>query len=333
MNRLLRILLALLLFLIFLYVVGPKFPAPKLNSELPKIELQLNRLDLFLADRESKLPVKPDNQSIVVWANDSLKQQTDWCLLYLHGFSASRMEGFPTHVNFASHFGMNAFLPRLASHGLDVPDPLLDMTPDRLYDSAKEALQIAHLLGKKVVIMSTSTGGTLSLKLAAEFPDLVDGLILLSPNVAINNSAAFLLSGPWGLQIARKVYDGEYRYTNENLQDEECAYWNCFYRLEAIVFLQQLVDATMDPRTFHRVNAPVFLGYYYKDEEHQDDVVRVEAALNMFDELGTTDSLKEKQAFDAGVHVIGSGMFSKAQKEVEEAAIGFGEDLLKIKPE
>ena len=333
MNRLLRILLALLLFLVFLYVVGPKFPSPKLDSELPKVEVQLDQLDSFLSGRESKLPVKPDNESIVVWANDSLKQKTDWCLLYLHGFSASRMEGFPTHVNFAAHFGINAYLPRLASHGLDVPEPLLDMTPDRLYESAKEALQIAHLLGKKVVIMSTSTGGTLSLKLAAEFPNLVNGLILLSPNVAINNPAAFLLSGPWGLQIARKVYDGKYRYTNDNLNDEECAYWNCFYRLEAIVYLQQLVDATMDPRTFHRVNTPVFLGYYYKDKEHQDEVVRVDAALNMFDELGTPDSLKEKQAFDAGVHVIGSGMFSKAQKEVEEAAIGFGEDILKIKPE
>jgi len=333
MNRLLRILLALLLFLIFLYVVGPKFHAPELNNELPKIEVQRDQLDSFLTEKEEKLPVKPDNESIVLWANDSLKQQTDWCLLYLHGFSASRMEGFPTHVNFATHFGINAYLPRLASHGLDVPDPLLDMTPDRLYESAKEALQIAHLLGKKVVIMSTSTGGTLSLKLAAEFPELVDGLILLSPNVAINNSAAFLLSGPWGLQIARKVYDGKYRYINDNPEDEECAYWNCFYRLEAIVYLQQLVDATMDPRTFHRVNAPVFLGYYYKDEEHQDDVVRVDAALKMFNELGTPDSLKEKKAFDAGVHVIGSGMFSKAQREVEEAAIRFGEDVLKIKKE
>ena len=34
--------------------------------------------------------------------------------------------------------------------------------------------------------MATSTGGTLALKLAAEYPDIA-GLILLSPNIAIND--------------------------------------------------------------------------------------------------------------------------------------------------
>jgi len=330
MNRFLRILIAIFLFLGFLYVIGPQFPTPQLTNDLPKVEVRLINLDRYLSDKEGKLPVKPDNESLVVWANDSLKQQTEWCLLYLHGFSASRMEGFPTHVNFAHHFGMNAYLPRLASHGLDVPDPLLDMTADRLYESAKEALQIAHLLGRKVIIMSTSTGGTLSLKLAAEFPDLVDGLLLLSPNVAINNPAAFLLSKPWGLQIARAVSHGNYRYITENLGEERCAYWNCFYRLESLVYLEQLVEATMVPDIFHRVKVPVFLGYYYKDETHQDDVVRVDAALKMFDELGTPPELKQKQAFDAGVHHIGSGKYSKAQEEVEEATIEFGEDVMKI---
>lgn len=330
MKRFLRIVLALLLFLGFIYVIGPVFPKPKLTSDLPKIDLPLNQLDGFIAKKESRFPVKPDNESRIVWANDSLKTQTDWCLLYLHGFSASRFEGSPSHTDFASHFGMNAYLPRLAAHGLDVPEPLLDMYPDSLYSSAKDALQIAHRLGKKVVIMSTSTGGTLSLKLAAEFPELVDGLILLSPNVQINNGAAFVLSKPWGLQIARKVYGGNYRQTNDNLQDEECAYWNCVYRLEAIVYLQQLVEATMTPATFERVKCPVFLGYYYLDEEHQDDVVRVDAALRMFEHLGTPDALKQKQAFNAGVHVIGCSLFSKAQPEVEQAAIKFGEEILKI---
>ena len=330
MKRLLRILLPLVLFVCFIYLMGPKFPAPELSHTLPAINIPLNALDRFLVKKENKLPIKPDNESIIVWATDSLKKQTPWCLLYLHGFSASRMEGFPTHVNLAAHFGMNAYLPRLASHGLDVPDPLLDMTPDRLYESAKEALQIARKLGKKVVIMSTSTGGTLSLKLAAEFPDKVDGLILLSPNVKVNNPAAFLLSKPWGLQIARQVYGGKFRYTNPDLNDKECAYWNCFYRLEGIVYLQQLVDATMVPHIFNRVEAPAFLGYYYKDEEHQDEVVSVDAALNMFDQLGTPESQKQKQAFDAGVHVIGCAMFSKAQKEVEKSAIRFAARILKI---
>ncbi|MFV0375878.1 MAG: alpha/beta hydrolase [Mangrovibacterium sp.] len=330
MKRFRLILVCTLLLLGFLYVIGPVPHKPKLGTDLPTLNVPLKEFDHYLAVREAKLPVKPGNEAIIYWANDSIRGQTDWCLLYLHGFSASREEGAPTHLNFARYFGMNAYLPRLAAHGLDVPEPLLDMYPDSLYATAKEALVVAHRLGRKVVIMSTSTGGTLSLKLAADFPQLVDGLILFSPNVQINNGAAFLLSKPWGLQLARKVYGGNYRQTNPNLQHQECAYWNCIYRLEALVYLQQLVEATMTPTTFKQVKCPVFLGFYYLDEAHQDDVVKVDAALRMFEQLGTAPAQKRQQAFNAGVHVIGYGLTSKAQAEVEHAAIEFGEDVLRI---
>lgn len=332
MKKTFRIIITLVLFVLFFYVVGPRPPKPVLDNTLPKIIVALDSLDQYVHDQEKGLPVKPDNESKVVWANDSLKNQTEYCLLYLHGFSASGFEGYPTHVNFAKHFHFNAYIPRLASHGLDVPEPLLDMTPDRLYDSAKKALQIAHLLGKKVIIMSTSTGGTLSLKMAAEFPDKVDGLILFSPNIRINNPAAFMLSKPWGLQIGRLVNGGKYRYINKNLDDKECQYWNCYYRMEATVYLQQLIESTMQPELFKRVKTPVFLGYYYKDEEHQDPTVRVDAMLKMYEELGTPDKLKQKQAFDAGVHVIGCSMFSKTQPEVQQASIDFAQKILGIQP-
>ena len=328
MKKIFLSLSAFVLILLILYLAGPKPPKPVMDNTLPDIEVNRDQLDRFIREKEKNLPVKPGNESKIIWNNDSLKNKTRYCLLYLHGFSASGYEGNPTHVDFARHFHANAYIPRLASHGLDVPDPLIDMTPDRLYDSAKEALRIARLLGDKVLIMSTSTGGTLSLKLAAEFPDQVNGLFLLSPNIRINNPAAFLLSGPWGLQIARLVYGGKYRYTNENSKDEECRYWNCFYRLEATVYLQQLIDVTMTKDLFKRVKTPVFLGYYYQDEEHQDPVVRIDAMLNMFDQLGTPPELKQKQSFNAGVHVIGCKMFSKVQPEVEHACIDFAESKL-----
>ncbi len=331
MKRFLSYSAIFIVVLSLVYLLGPEPDKPVLPNKLPDINLKTEQLEKYIRDKEALLPVKPDNESKIIWNNDSIKNQTAYCLLYLHGFSASGYEGNPTHVDFARHFHMNAYIPRLASHGLNVKDPLIDMTPDRLYDSAKEALRIVHILGKKVIIMSTSTGGTLSLKLAAEFPGLVDGLILFSPNVRINNPSAFLLDGPWGLQIARMVFGSRYRYTNNDQSAEECRYWNCFYRLEATVYLQQLIDATMKKEVFERVQAPVFLGYYYKDKENQDPVVKVDAALKMFDQLGTPAELKEKQSFNAGVHVIGCKMFSKTQPEVEESCIRFAEHVMKIK--
>ncbi len=328
LHRRLIILLVILIGMNIFYFSGSHPSKPILDNTLPTITVEVDQLDQFIAEKESAFPVKQDNESKIVWDNDSLKTKTEYCLLYLHGFSASGYEGYPTHVNFASQFHANTYIPRMASHGLGVLEPLLDMTPDNLYESAKEALQIARLLGDKVIIMSTSTGGTLSLKLAAEFPELINGLLMFSPNIQINNSAAFLLSKPWGLEIIRKVYNGKYRYMNENLQDEECDYWNCFYRLEAIVYLQQLIEATMTTNIFNRIKIPVFLGYYYLDETHQDEVVRVDAMLDMFNQLGTPDNLKQKQAFDAGAHVIGCEMFSKTQPEVEQACIEFAKNII-----
>ncbi len=333
MKKFLITTFSLVIVLAITYFAGPKFPAPELNKTLPQIHLQTSEVDAFVKNKNASLKIKPDNESRIIWANDSLKNKTSYCLLYLHGFSASWFEGNPVHIDFARRYGMNLYIPLLASHGLETTDALVDMTPDRLYESAKEALIVAQSLGEKVIIMSTSTGGTLSLKLAADFPKMMDALIMLSPNVAINNSAAFLLSKPWGLQIVRSIFKGKYRVTNTDLASEDCKYWNCKYRLEAAVFLQQLVESSMKKEVFAQVTTPVFIGYYYKDEQHQDPTVRVDAMLKMYDQLGTPESQKQKVAFpEAGTHVIGCQLFSKQLQDVEKASFRFAEDKLGLIP-
>jgi len=329
MKKILLVIASILGILAIIYISGPSFPKPQLSNKLPEIQVQTSEFEAYLANKNSGLKIKPDNESRIIWANDSLKNKTPYCLLYLHGFSASWYEGEPAHHDFARRYGMNLYIPLLASHGIDTPEALIDMTPDRLYESAKEALVAAQSLGEKVILMSTSTGGTLSLKLAAEFPELISGLILYSPNVAINNGAAFLLSKPWGLQIARGVYKGNYRITNTDFASEDCKYWNCKYRLEAVVYLQQLVESTMKKEIFAKINKPVFLGYYYKDDENQDKVVKVDAMLKMFDQLGTPENLKQKVAFpEAGDHPIGCKLVSKSWQAVEKASYQFAEEKL-----
>ena len=185
MKKILLITASILGILSLVYLVGPSFPKPELNRNLPEIQVETSKFETYLTSKNLALKLKPDNESRVIWANDSLKTKTEYCLLYLHGFSASWYEGEPVHRDFAGRYGMNLYIPLLASHGIDTTEALIDMTPDRLYESAKEALVAAHALGNKVILMSTSTGGTLSLKLAAEFSELTKGLILLSPNILI----------------------------------------------------------------------------------------------------------------------------------------------------
>lgn len=333
MKKLIRFAGILVLVIIVGYLLGPKPETPELSKDLPSLSASTSNLDRYVEEYDRGLEIKPDNESRIIWANDSVKERTEYCLLYLHGFSASWYEGYPANVEFAKYFGFNAYLPRLASHGIVTDDPLIDMTPDQLWESAKNALMIARGLGKKVIIMSTSTGGTLSLKLAADFPEYVDALIMYSPNIRINNNAAFLLSKPWGLQIGRKFNDGKYRVTNEDFNSKDCQYWNCKYRVEALVYLQQLVEKTMKKETFKNVSAPVFLGYYFKDNENQDETVKVSAMLKMFDQLGTSNQEKVKVAFpDAGEHVIACELTSGSYKKVIDETIAFGVEVLGLTP-
>ena len=332
MKRIKRFLGIVVLLVVIIYFLGPKPSKPELNKNLPSISSNVGSIENLVANSSAGMKLKSDNESRIFWAKDSVKERTDYAVLYLHGFSASWYEGYPAHVKFAEKFGCNLYIPRLASHGIDTVDALIDMTPDRLWESAKEALIVARGLGKKVIIMSTSTGGTLGLKLAADFPEYVHGLILYSPNIRINNGAAFLLSKPWGLQIGRKSVGGKYRITNEDFESKDCQYWNCKYRMEATVYLQQLVESTMKKETYEKVMAPVFLGYYYKDENNQDDVVKVSAMLKMFDQLGTNAENKTKVAFpEAGSHVIACELTSGSVEKVISESIKFGTEVLKLK--
>jgi pimeloyl-ACP methyl ester carboxylesterase len=183
----------ILLVLIVVYFLGPRPSSPKLAQDLPAIPSGSAALEKYVGDNEAAHKLKPDNEARIQWFNDSSKAQTEYVVVYLHGFSASQKEGDPVHYEFAQKFGCNLYLARLAEHGIDTTEPLLNFTADKLWNSAKEAYAIGKQLGKKIILMATSTGGTLALKLAGQFPDIA-GVILLSPNIAINDPNAWLLN-------------------------------------------------------------------------------------------------------------------------------------------
>jgi len=173
--------------------------------------------------------------------------------------------------------------------------------------------------------MGTSTGASLALQLAADFPKDVAALILLSPNIAINDPFAWILNDPWGLQIARFVKHGKYVISDDD-RLEYRKYWNKPYRLEAAVALEEYLETAMVKENFKKVIQPVLLLYYYRDKIHQDNVVKVSAMLEMFDEIGTPAVLKRKVALpNTGDHVIGSPIKSRdvegVQKEIENFLI------------
>ncbi|WP_316805733.1 alpha/beta hydrolase [Pedobacter agri] len=328
MKKRYKVLIGISALLVVSYFLGPKPKKPLYDAALVKVP-DLQDLDGYVQNIESLNKIKPENEAEIIWADPILKQQTEYAVVYLHGFSASKTEGNPIHQNLAKALHANLYLARLADHGVDTIAPMQFFTADRLWESSKLAYAIGKKLGKKVILVGTSTGGTAALKLAATYPE-INSLILLSPNVAINDKNAWLLNDPWGLQIARTVLGSDERKVDGRTEEYK-KYWYTNYRIESLVELQEFVESTMQKSVFEKVKQPVLMLYYYKNELEQDPVVRVDAMLKMFDELGTPEDLKRKIAIpNAGNHVLGSYITSKDLPSVETAIDNFVGNVLKV---
>jgi esterase/lipase len=311
-----------------LFVIGPEVESPDLEKPLSEIQHDLSELKDWIDNKEATFDnVKPGNSSQLIF-HDTSPQKTAYSILYLHGFSASRGEGNPVHRNLAKALKANLYLPRLSDHGLIEEEPMLHFTAQRYLDSAKEALAVAKKIGEKVIVVSSSSGGTLSLILGND--PQIDALLLFGPNVEIYNPDAKLLTLPWGLYIARIVLGSKY-HIMDKITEQKRNHWTTRYRLECTLHLQKLVETAMRPEIFERITSPVFMGYYYKNEEEKDEVVSVPAMLKMFDQLGTPRDKKERMAFpDAGDHVIISHLSTPNYSQVEKVALNFLKEKLSV---
>jgi pimeloyl-ACP methyl ester carboxylesterase len=325
-------LLAIPVLLLAVYVSGPAPASATYISTMPRVPSEPAALETYIKQQEAVHKLKPDNEARIVWANDSLKEKTEYAIVYLHGFSACQEEGNPTHRNIAAAFGCNLYLSRLAEHGIDTSEPMMNLTADNYWASAQLALAIGKQLGKKVILMGTSTGGTNALQLAAAYPGDVYALLLLSPNIAINNDKAYLLNNHWGLQLAKWVTGHDHNEAKDTRPVYK-QYWYYRYPFNGTAALEELLETSMNPETYTRVTQPTLMLYYYKDSVHQDSVVRVDAMLKMFDQLGTATNLKHKQAMpNAGDHVMGSWIKSGDLPGVKQEIYNFMTGTLKMQP-
>lgn len=329
-----RFWLITLLLLGALLIAGPRHQNTLSNSQIELLTIPLNEVDQFVSNKESNVHgIKEDNQARVIWYNDSLKSKTEYAVVYMHGFSASQGEGNPVHREFSKRYGCNLLLTRFTDHGVSGENIMENLTSNVMLDDAKEAIALGKVLGDKVILMSTSTGGTLALYLAAHNPELIDGLILYSPNIDLVNQSSKVLNYPWGISIARLINGGKKNVYFPPISKEDSMYWTKSYRLEGIAALRDLMKQTMTVETFENVREPVFMGYYFKDENNQDPVVSVDAMLEMYDHLGTIPEMKRKHAFaEVGRHVIASEFKSEDWQSVRDETYLFVEEIMNMKP-
>lgn len=321
--------------LAIVYMMGPKLKDQEITIEFPQVPTRLSELQDFVNLREDTvIGLKPGNEAYIVWADSTNKHKTPYSIVYIHGFGASPMEGDPVHRFLASHFGANLFVTRLPEHGIKRENGMEYMSAQALANAAGEAYQIGKSLGDEVIVVGTSMGGALTLLLASQQPD-IKAVAVYSPAIRDYGEKLSAFFNPW-MQKIMEMTMMDKKVIHQNREGEKAMYWSEDYHINAYKSLATIMYSNMNESTFIKIKQPLFLAYYYKDNEAQDDVVMVPKMLEMFDQLGSPDDLKQKKAFpNAGDHVIASSITSGDWEGVLFSTIDFLENVVKIpaKPE
>lgn len=271
--------------------------------------------------------IKPNNHAKIIWANDFKQKQSDIAFVYLHGFGASSREGQPIMSQLSKKYNANVFMTRLKEHGISREDSFKKLTPENYLETAKEALLIGKLIGKKIILVSTSTGGALSLKLASE-DDSIAGLVMYSPFIDLKNPAFKAITTAQGKAGFIQMNKGS-EIMKQARPEQEAKYWSTIYHVDGYESLINMIVENMTPETFSKVKVPAFVGYYYKNEKEQDQVVSVPAILKMFDGLATPKDKKVKVAFPkAGNHVIACDLRSNDWENVYSQTVTFIDEVI-----
>ncbi|MDX1672828.1 MAG: alpha/beta hydrolase [Balneolaceae bacterium] len=292
-------------------------------------------LDRYITDMEGGIAnLRPGTRAKIVWTDPLNKKITDTSLVYLHGFTASHDEGYPVHKAVAARYGMNLYLSRLARHGLEDPDAFRGLTAEQMIESARFAIAVGQKIGRKVILMGTSTGGSLSIYLSArQRPGDLEALVLYSPLVKLRGIRSLLLGNAVGRTLLRTILGRGFTVRTQSRHPEHSRIWYIRYRLDGPLALGKLIEQTMTGDTFRKINLPVFIGYYRKNWREQDRIVSVSAIQQMSRLLSTPAGDRCMVNFpEAGTHVICSGLLSNAVDRVKNETFSFFENVLGHKP-
>ncbi len=234
-----RIMVAVLAFAGLAWVFAPKEPVDRIIAFNPN--WLPGDIDAYLAAAETRYDdITPGVEKRIVWAG-APGVATPLSIVYVHGFSATSQEIRPVPDKVAAALGANLFFTRLAGHGRS-GDAMAEPRAGDWLEDAAEALEIGRRIGQEVVVIATSTGGTL-MAVAATDPGLFDrvkGVVMVSPNFGVNNPAAFLMELPlaryWVPLIAGKTRS----FTPVN--EGHARYWTTSYPTEAVFPMAALVN-------------------------------------------------------------------------------------------
>jgi alpha-beta hydrolase superfamily lysophospholipase len=274
--------------------MGAAMPTPR-----PAPPQDISALAEWIRSSEAAFPdIKPGNAKGIVWAG-APAQRTPWAVVYVHGFSASRMETAPLAETVATQLGANVFYTRMTGHGRTDPAAMGEATVQDWMADTLEAVQIGQVLGERVLVISCSTGATLATWLGTSADaGRVNAHIFVSPNFGPKDKRADLVNGPWGQKLALLI-QGPTR-SSQSGSPQEAQAWTETYPTKAIFPMMALVKSVRES-DLSLFQTPVLVLYSASDE-----TVEPTETLAAFTRLGSPHKAIEAVAYSKsrGQHVL-----------------------------
>ncbi|WP_420011087.1 alpha/beta hydrolase [Tateyamaria sp.] len=268
-------------------------------------------LDAHFAAVEAQYDdITPGVEKRVIWA-EAPGARTEWAVLYVHGFSATSEEIRPVPDRMAKGLGANLIYTRLRGHGRS-GDAMAEGSVQAWVNDLAEGLAAARIAGEKVLILSTSTGGTLVAATAQNALMMQDvaGVVFISPNFGIANPVARLLSWPaaryWLPALAGQ------RRSFEARNEAHGTYWTTEYPSVAVMPMAALIDASM-AMDHGESTLPALFWFATADQ-----VVRPDLTAQVAGQWGGPVEVVNPvmtSADDPQSHVIAGAIMSPAQTE------------------
>ena len=276
----------------------------------PDVEAHLRTSEAAVRD------LRPGAEKRVLWVDETIRTPTPIALVYIHGFSADSHEVEPLVTDLARAIGANAYFARLAGHGRSA-EAMGEATVDAWLADAAEAVAVGQAIGERIVLIGTSTGGTLA-TWVAEQPELrgrLAALVLLSPNFHPRDRMSRLLLWPWGGVLARLVVGRERCFDTHG--SDHARHWTECYPTRALLPMMALTEhvRTSD---LAGVEVPTVVFYVPGDE-----IVDTRETAAAFDRLGSETKVlvPVPDPGDPDRHVPAGDILSPTSTEVVGARI------------
>jgi esterase/lipase len=276
-------------------------------------------LEKYLEKRESRFgDITPDTEKKITWAYPD-KRKTDYSIVYLHGFGATRHEIAPVQNIVADNLKANLFETRLAGHGRG--EALGEAKARQWLQDAEEAYRIGRRIGNRVFIIAMSTGVPLGIWLMERYPDdSIAGAAYLSANFSPLDKTSWVMIYPGGLWLAKQVM-GE-KWTWKPYNERMGIYWTTSHKVEALQEMMLLLDY-MNRRDYSKLQQPVLFVY-----SEEDDVIDPASVKKRFPEFGSEQ--KKLMEFEpAWRHNLASDILApKNVKPMSDLITGYFREIM-----